>query len=470
MNRETSVTSDVRFRELDASAAGLRELVRFYDALYVAEFPDPDERESLANMKRYLRLKAQGWYGPNNYHIVLAELAGRPVGGCILDYLAEPNAGVLEFLFIGAPWRARGLGRALLEHVTGLLEDDALARRGAPLVAVVAEMNDPFRPAATPDNMDPFERCALWGRWGYYKIHFPYVQPALSRTQQPVECLALIGKPRDHAVAAAGLDAAWVLGVVGQYMRWAMRIRDPERNRQYREMARFVAAHQRVPLIPLLSYVGRDPGSGLQLREIDETDGAFDATIALLHEAIPVPGRVASPQQFREALARGRGAKMKYHLWALAGACGRLEGMASFFTMRPAGFGGYVVLSGSLRGRGLLRPLIARIEERMVRDVAGAQGWFVECADDTRARLVRVGFHEIGVDYRPPAVGEGGAVAREERLHLLFKPFGLPIEAPTPARGFVLDAVAAILRHVYGVARPRAHRCYRRVARTLAVA
>ena len=172
------------FREIDESPAGLAALGRFYRERYVAAFPDPDERESLANMRHYLALKAAGWYGPNNYHAVIAEVDGEPVGGVVFDYLAAPNAGVVEFLFVAGAFRGSGLGRALLDEAISILRDDALARRGRRLTAVVAEMNDPFHRPATPDNLDPFLRAAIWGRWGFHALGFPYVQPALSADQQ----------------------------------------------------------------------------------------------------------------------------------------------------------------------------------------------------------------------------------------------------------------------------------------------
>src|SRR5690606_6133112 len=121
-----------------------------------------------------------------------------------------------------------------------------------------AEMNDPFRRAATPDNLDPFERAVIWGRWGFARLDFPYVQPALSRHQKPVENLALIARllirPRSGSVAAP-----WLLEVVGEYMRWAMRIPVPTRNAQFRAMAAAVGERRRVALVPLQRYVGRDP-------------------------------------------------------------------------------------------------------------------------------------------------------------------------------------------------------------------
>jgi len=458
------LAATLRFREIDASPAGLAELARFYRRSYIPQFPDADERESLANMKRYLGLKAQGWYGKNNYHILLAELDGEPIGGSVFDYLAAPNAGVIEFLFIGAAHRLRGFGKALLEETARILERDARRAAAKPLAAIVAEMNDPFRPGTTPDNLDPFARCVMWGKWGFSKMRFPYVQPALSARQKPVDCLVLIARPCDGAPEA--VDGVWISSVVGEYMRWAMRIDDPARNPQYREMELFLGAHARIPLIPLQAYVGRDPDKALEVREVSARDDSFHRVLALLGSAIREPQRIASPLQFERALSEGRRGRGRYHLWSLhQSASGGPEGMASFFAMRPAGFGGYVVLDGRLRGKGLLRGLVARIEEAMVRDVPGAKGWLVECGDESIAPFLRVGFHELPLDYRPPALRsrENG----REQLHLLYKPFGTVYEPPRLQRRFVLDAIAAVLKRVYGVKTPRSHPCYVRASASL---
>lgn len=244
--------SGVAFTELDASPAGLRALRRFYKALYVREFPDPHERESLANMERYLALKAKGWYGVNNYHVLLMQSGGEVVGGSISDYLARPNAGVIEFLFTKPGRRRRGLGRALLDATVRLLRRDAHAAGGKPLAAVVGEMNDPFKQPATPDSMDPFERAGIWGRWGFGRVDFPYVQPALSSKQRPVECLALVAKlPRG---ARRRVRSEWVMDVVSEYMRWAMRIPRPSGNAQHRDMQRYAATHPIVVVVPLRRY------------------------------------------------------------------------------------------------------------------------------------------------------------------------------------------------------------------------
>ena len=97
-------------RDLGAGAADLEILQLFYEDLYTAAFPDPDERESLANMKRYLELKASGWYGANNYHVRVLVDGGHTAAGSVSDYLAGPNTGVIEFLVVAPDARRRGLG------------------------------------------------------------------------------------------------------------------------------------------------------------------------------------------------------------------------------------------------------------------------------------------------------------------------------------------------------------------------
>src|SRR4030095_4567943 len=124
------------FHELTASPAHRALLRRFSDEAYAPEFPDPDERESLVNIERYLELKAQGWYGDNAYHVVVAEDDGMIVGGAISDYLADPNAGVVEFLVVTPAARGQGLGRRLLDVTEGSI-DDAGRRLGRPRAGLI---------------------------------------------------------------------------------------------------------------------------------------------------------------------------------------------------------------------------------------------------------------------------------------------------------------------------------------------
>jgi len=447
----------IEFRELSASAEDLARLRTFYDTLYVGEFPDPDERESRENMERYLALKAQGWYGRNNYHILLAEEDGRPVAGAILDYLAEANAGVLEFLVVAPHRRGVGLGTRVLGQAEQQLEQDAQRAGAGGVDCIAAEINDPFLPASVRDNIDPFDRTAIWAAWGFGVLDFPYVQPALSVAQKPVSCL-LLGVKIFRPEYREGVPTPTVDTIVHEYLRWAMRIETPESNTEFQEIRRYLRERRSVPVISLTRYIGRDPAAAVDVHEIREAlDPDLEPALAVYRNAFPPGPTAVTSEAIRARLDRGgRARDGAYHLWALRSVPGgAIEGMVSFFTLpgetgQPGtGFGGYIVLAGALRGRGRLRSLIARIEERMLLDGLGARGWYIECERDSLQAAIfqRIGFREPDLTYHQPAIG----VREGPLLRLLYKQFGRCYGPPSLTVAELLAALRQIFRIVYGL-------------------
>lgn len=124
----------ISFPDLTESAEDAAILTRFHDTLYLAELPDPASRESLAELLDTLRHKAEGGFGRDNRHIVLALVDGQVVGGASARFLAEPNVGLVEFLVGADDWSSRQL-LAKTEH---LLRADA-QRLGRSLGAILAE-------------------------------------------------------------------------------------------------------------------------------------------------------------------------------------------------------------------------------------------------------------------------------------------------------------------------------------------
>ena len=143
----------ISFPDLTESGEDAAILTRFHDTLYVDEFPEPADRESLAGLLDALRHKAEGAYGRDNRHIVLALLDGQVVGGANAAFLAEPNVGLLEFLVGADDWS----GRQLLARTENLLRADA-ERLGRPLSAILAELTDPTD----------------WAGRGYRRLDFRY--------------------------------------------------------------------------------------------------------------------------------------------------------------------------------------------------------------------------------------------------------------------------------------------------------
>ncbi|WP_405160109.1 GNAT family N-acetyltransferase [Nocardia sp. NBC_01499] len=448
-------TSAQKITELGPSDTAL--LRRFYDDCYVSEFPDADERESLRNIEEYLALKVDGWYGKNNYHVVVAtDENGAPVGGSISDYLDKPNAGVLEYILVRPGLRGSGLGHRLLRHTEQLLHADGVSNHGQ-LDWIVGEMDDPYRTPVTAGSFDPFARARIWHRWKYRRLDFRYIQPALSPTQSPVENLLLMANTCSTRYGTT-VPAKDVQLLVAEYLRWAMRIPDAMENHEYREMASALELSGTVALIPFDEYISGIKQEELYIRDVvTDHDPEMAEAVRVYEEIFTDPSTAVPSAYLAEALTPGGPVDRQgyhYHLCTIRGtAQEKAEGMASFLTMPHAGFGGYIGFEPSLRGSGKLRSIIMRIEERMVRDIGeegmrieDAPGWYIECDGDTnRAIFSRLGFQELDVDYRQPAIAPGPC----HILHLMYKPFGRVYQQAVIDSAAFLDTMREIYHVVY---------------------
>ncbi len=447
------------FRELTVSQEDRGILRRFYEETYRPAFPQPDEQEAVERLEGYLAFKARGGYGPNNYHILIARHRDRPIAGVIMDYLAQPNAGIVEFIVTAPGWRRYRLGSRMLRWAERVAAADARRSLGRGLDLMLAELEDPFKFTDDHAYPDPFDRLGIWDGWGFRKLDFPYVQPALSRVQRPVTHLLLAAKPINQALREH-VPSRVVERAVHEYIRWAMMPLRPAQSAEYKQMRRYLARRRAVPLLSLRAYLGRVPGRDLHVHEITGARDADLSRVTTLYTSAFAAGATSiRSDAFAALLSRARrDRRYAYHLWALrARPTGSVGGMASFFTLPGAGFGGYVAFGPPLRGTGRFGALVARIEEQMVRDGLGATGWYVECDPrGPQGRIFRkLGFHEAAVTYRQPALpGREPHPADAPALRLMYKEFGRVYGAPQLPQRALLSALSWIYRAVYGIERP----------------
>ncbi len=460
----------IDYVELTHSREDKKLLRYFYEELYVPEFSDADERESLENMEQYLELKAQGWYGKNNYHIIIATEAGKLIAGAIADFFAEANAGVIEFLVVSPLFRQSGMGKAILAATENLLMNDAKQKLGRDLDCIVCEMNDPFKPTEVQDNLDPVKRSLIWNKWGYCGLDFPYIQPALSEEQESVFNLMLIAKifQKDWSQA---IPSQIVKLIVHEYLRWAMRIETPENCAEYQEMAAFLNKQQKVNLLSLDRYVGYDPDKPMDIHEVTSTaDADFSAVMSVYQNAFPPNLLTIEPEDFAQALALAQQPNCTYHLWAIrTTAEAKVEGMASFFLFPSAGFGGYVAFEGSLQGTWRVRSLLVRMEQRMLGDrhPNNAEGWYIETdLAKKKSPFLRMGFYEVDVEYEQPPLSK---MQLGSQIRLFYKPFGRVYGTPKVKCGEFLDAIAQTFQVVYSIKQPKQHLSYQKLETHIAL-
>jgi GNAT superfamily N-acetyltransferase len=453
--------SNYFFCELAASEADLELLGIFYRTIYVNEFPDPDERESLKNMENYLRLKQQGWYQKNNYHILLILDGSTPIAGAIIDYLALPNVGIIEFVVVSPSIRRQGLGLKLLYRIENMLDEDSRQAGYKGWSYMLAEMNDPFKTHGHFDSVDPFMRAMIWDRWGYKKLRFPYVQPSLSQEQEPVRNLLLICKP-GITVETDNIPVSTLKDAIDGYAIWAMRINDPEFNPECCEMARFLKHRTVVELDSLARYIGDK--SVRRLIYIDLTVGNIedlDKTLEVYSNSFNQGEISLSKDLFKKFFLEKSGAdkSFSYHLLSIKNDQNEdPKGMASFFSFPHYGFGGYLVFEPGLRGKGYLTEAITVIERHMAMDNFEIEGWFAECESDTDNTRIftKRGFHEINIIYRqPPLPGQPSySFDQAPVLSLIYKPCGDCFTPPRLAVNDFIKAIAWIFCVVYGINSP----------------
>jgi GNAT superfamily N-acetyltransferase len=250
----------VTFLSVDAGKPRDRALLSlFHVGVYTEAFPNEDERETLPNLLHYLEESGgtENW----DFRVVLAlgpddEIAG----GAVFDYFADVNATVVEFLCVDGKFRKTGIGSRLWEQVVG--QSDELARRhGKTRVSeVYCEVDSP---GSSPDRR--LGHLKFWKGKGFRRLGFDYVQPALSADTKPVEGLWLLCLPRTGARYRNAVDARRVEGVVRDYVRYAMGIRNPDRNEVFRKMKDSLRGASEVGLVEFETETGRsgaDAASG----------------------------------------------------------------------------------------------------------------------------------------------------------------------------------------------------------------
>lgn len=462
--REVVDPAKTVIRELVTGKHDIFLLEQAYRELFVPEFPNPDERESLENMKRYLHAKKRGWYRSNNYHIHLLMHGEQPIGMSVSDYLYSPNVGVIEFLVIDSTWGRKGLGKYLLDITEERLRDDALeSSRREPLEWIVAEMDDPFRSMEDRLRINPFARAVIWDKWGYSKMDFEYVQPALSKQQSAVENLMLIAKscktPESPAIKSSQLAA-----VLHEYMYWAMRIENPKENDQFQKMAAEIEQRDTVPLTPLRSHIAEDMLPRIQCVTSSDTPLFQHAMQIYAAHFSSTPHAIAS-SQFADVLnkrvlgtfvlANGDACNKRYHLWTVNDDNGQAAGMVSFFSLAHCGFGGYIAFDANIRGAGVFRKILSCMERKMLEDNPLLTVWYIECVDKQVAEKV---FRNAGFCYSSLSYGQLGGVdnavsARTSRndLILMYKRIGFSKPATSEEYTENLDCLKEIDDVVYGL-------------------
>ena len=98
-------------------------LEKFYNELYIKEFPNVDEIDSLESIITQLKYSKE----IKNYHYycIISICENIIIGGIIGDYFGDCNSGLIEFIVINPKMRLMYLGSNLISLLIKLFNGDA---------------------------------------------------------------------------------------------------------------------------------------------------------------------------------------------------------------------------------------------------------------------------------------------------------------------------------------------------------
>jgi hypothetical protein len=416
----------VEVREITSTRPADLDLLRRYHAeSFKLSFPGDDERD----VEEYFHRDQRGEFGANKYHVVVGTDGDELLGGSVSAYLAEPNAGVIEYQNVNVAHRGSGVAAEIYLLTESILEEDA-ERAGRTLDMLAVEIEDPFR-TPLPTSFDRFRRAGILHYSGYGIADYPHIQRMLDVPgQEGLHTLLLLMKPLAPQFERT-IPSAYVKTLLDAYFSWGELVGE-----SWDDVSAYLATRvEPIELVSLGDYVCNDDSTApVEITElagpllqtaIEEYTGAYTKTTAPLR-----------PEELRAALALDAPTSDRpRHAWSIrsrgATAC---EGIASFVTTPTFGFASYLGLTPPLRGRDILIHLCSRIDKQMIRDAPAAHGWYLRAEARERDMLVSadVGFHELDV----PFAAMGDSVGEAARM--LYKQFGRVHEPPRiPAAEFL---------------------------------
>lgn len=457
----------IEVREITSSGtADLAVLRRYVSESFKLSFPGDDERD----VEEYFHLDQRGEFGENKFHVVVATDGDELLGGSVSAYLAEANAGVIEYQNVMPAHRGSGIATDIYLLTERLLEEDA-KRAGRELEMLVVEIEDPFR-TPLPTSFDRFRRAGILHYAGYRIADYPHIQRVLDVPgQEGLHTLLLLAKPVSPAFERT-VPSRYLKVLLDEYFKWG-ELGGPS----YDGVSAYLAARETpVELVSLGDYVCNDDGTAPV--EIDEFAPAAETEIQAVIDQFATSftntNAGLSSGELRTALALDALADRPdcpHHVWSIRSReATSSQAVASFFATPTSGFALYLGLTAPVSGRAVLSHLCSRIEKQMILDAPAAHGWYVQAAGPGERDVLvgpDVGFHELDVPFSRIGGSAGDTVGAREDTRLLYKSFGRVHEPPQiPVTDF-LTSMREILTRVDVTGDPGGAERYSRLVRHL---
>lgn len=168
--------------EIKYNIDSIKILTDFYNGIFVENFPDENERDSLENIIKYIKVNE---FNSLLSRIIIYKYNNEIIGGIIFDYFQEISSIAVEFIVTSKKYSGQGIGTFILNNIVNLLKNKYKKN----IEWLFIEIEDPQK-----IKIDNLSYLYFWKKLHMKIIDFNYIQPALSSEKTPVEHLLLCVK------------------------------------------------------------------------------------------------------------------------------------------------------------------------------------------------------------------------------------------------------------------------------------
>lgn len=169
---------NLKFLQIDINNKTTMEIFyKFYREIIVPNFDD-SERETIDQFEHELKLEDDN---RKYYIIVILDDDTNTLGGIIFDYLADTNVGLIEYIVTDSKQKRKGIASASLKFMVNILNNEAKKRGCERIKFICGEVEKQINGRE--------DKHYFWEKYGFKKLDFNYIQPALDSEKQPVEIM-----------------------------------------------------------------------------------------------------------------------------------------------------------------------------------------------------------------------------------------------------------------------------------------
>ena len=102
-------------------------------------------------------------------------------GGIIFDYLSKINVGLIEYIAVSKEYRKKGIATKILNYMVYILNKESKKKKLKRIKFICGEVEKDFGKKQ--------DKHYFWDKYGFKKLDFKYIQPALDENKKDVEIM-----------------------------------------------------------------------------------------------------------------------------------------------------------------------------------------------------------------------------------------------------------------------------------------